>query len=144
MFILKIISMLSHIVMCAVPVFIVVNLFLGLIFSLIKKSFHVSIFDLLFVILAIMLLPVLFIKGAAFLSYLREKRFSYKIHALASFIIAAIFLILLIRKYTEFVFIEGQLTLVLTFFITGILLWKEIPDKVLRAIGGETYRNNKP
>jgi hypothetical protein len=141
MFIIKIISMISQIVRCAVPVFIVVKLFLALIFSLIKKSLHISIFDLIFVLLAIMLLPVLFIKGAAFLSYLREKRFSYKIQALASFIIAAIFLILLIRKYTEFVLIEGQLTLVLTFFITGILLWREIPDKVVRAMGGEVHNN---
>ena len=143
MFILKIISLVSHIVICAVPVLIIVNLITSLIFSLIKRSLHVSIFNLIFVVLLLMLLPILFIKGFAFVSYLREKRFSYKIHALASFAIAAIFLILMIREYTDFVSIEWRLSLILTFIITGILLWKEIPDKFLRTVGGETYHNNK-
>jgi hypothetical protein len=143
MFILKIISLVSHIITCAVPVFLVVNLLLRLIFSLIKRSLHVSIFDLIFFVLFLMLLPILFITRLAFVSYLRENRFSYKIHGLASFMIAAIFLILMIREYTDFASIEWQLSLILTFIITGILFWKEIPDKVLRAVGGETYHNNK-
>jgi hypothetical protein len=143
MFILKIISLVTHIITCAVPVFLIVNLLLSLIFSLIKKSLHVSIFNLIFFVLFLMLLPVLFIKGFAFVSYFQEKRFSYKIHALASFMIAAIFLIQMMRKFTNFVSTEWQLSLILTFIITGILLWKEIPDKVLRALGGEVHDNNK-
>ena len=128
--------------MCALPVLIIVHLLISLIFSLIKKSFYASIFDLLFVVLFFMLLPILFIKGFVFVSYLRKKRFSYKIHALASFLIAAIFLVQMIREFTDFASIEWQLSLILAFIITGILLWKEIPDKVLKAVGGEVDDNN--
>ena len=143
MFIIKIISLLSHIIICAVPVLVIVHLLLTPFFSLLKKSLHVTIFDVVFSILAIMLLPVLFIKGAAIFSFLRERRFSFKIHALASFMIAAIFLIQMMRTFTDVASIEWHFSLILTFIISGIVLWKEIPDKILKALGGEAYQGNK-
>jgi hypothetical protein len=137
MFIGRIISMLTHIVMCAMPIIIIVDLLRGLVFSLIKKSIQVSVDSLMLYGLLFIIAPILFIKGFAFVTYLHEKRFSHKIHALVSFLFAAVILAETIKSFKNFGSQQLQLSMILAFIVTGILFWKEIPEKILMALGGK-------